>query len=369
MTDQCGACNQCLHDRLEEEGLQYLHCRAEQWDWEVTISDPVLVAFLPSKSGLWRSSSKLPGYQLRQLRGWRAPSEDQAVLTQMVKVECSEPVRPLGGGRARLPYGRCYASLRTACMRGLHGGGGGGLSWPLWVSDRVGLSRQWTACWRLVQSPSSWSGFFPSKAIKMFGGGLDLLPPGLCRRAARENGDAVGGLQEGDPLVLRFLANEPLDVPVHQLDSRVEKVIGAALISLRDEGSHNIWERAAVIRHITTGDVVSSGVAEDIPEDLFPSRAGGWQRCFSESPLWLWCESLPVSIAEVCVGTSIAEVCVGTSFPRWGRGMTREGDCYGEMVRSKGGKGGPCHIEKEIPAQKGDVWRGGLDLGGEASRD
>ena len=35
-------------------------------------------------------------------------------------------------------------------------------------------------------------------------------------------------------------------------------VIGASLISLRDEGSHSIGERAAVIPNITAGDVVSS---------------------------------------------------------------------------------------------------------------
>ena len=57
------------------------------------------------------------------------------------------------------------------------------------------------------------------------------------------------------------------------------------MISLRDEGSHNIGERAAVIPKITGGDVVSYGVAEDTPEDSFPSGAGGWQRCFSKSPL------------------------------------------------------------------------------------
>ena len=140
MTDQCGACNQCLHDRQEEEGLQYLHCRAEQWDWEITISDPGLVAFLPSKSGLWRSSSKLPGYQLRQLRGWRAPSEDPAVLTQMAKVECSEPVRPLGGGRAYLPYGRC-----KTCMRFCNSLYEGPTRWWRWRSLVTSLSVR--SCW------------------------------------------------------------------------------------------------------------------------------------------------------------------------------------------------------------------------------
>ena len=48
-----------------------------------------------------------------------------------------------------------------------------------------------------------------------------------------------------------------MDVPVQQLDGRVEGVIGAVLISLRDEGSHNIREKAAVIPNISAVDVVS----------------------------------------------------------------------------------------------------------------
>ena len=36
-------------------------------------------------------------------------------------------------------------------------------------------------------------------------------------------GVAVGGLQEGPPLVLRFLVNELLDVLVKRLDGRISK--------------------------------------------------------------------------------------------------------------------------------------------------
>ena len=64
--------------------------------------------------------------------------------------------------------------------------------------------------------------------------------------------------------------DEPLDVPVQQLDCRVEKVVSAVLISLQDEGSHNFRESAAIIPDITTGDVVSSGIAEKLSEDFFP---------------------------------------------------------------------------------------------------
>ena len=48
--------------------------------------------------------------------------------------------------------------------------------------------------------------------------------------------------------------------------------------------------------------------------------------------------------------------------------MTREGDGYGEVVRPNDGKGGPCHIGREMPSQKGDIWRGGMALGVEVSR-
>ena len=44
--------------------------------------------------------------------------------------------------------------------------------------------------------------------------------------------------------------------------------------------------------------------------------------------------------------------------------MTREGDGYGEVVRHNGYKGELRHIGKEMPVQKGDIWRGGLALGG-----
>ena len=36
--------------------------------------------------------------------------------------------------------------------------------------------------------------------------------------------------------------------------------------------------------------------------------------------------------------------------------MNRERDSYREVVRTKGGKGGPRHIVKEMPAQKNDIW-------------
>ena len=49
-----------------------------------------------------------------------------------------------------------------------------------------------------------------------------------------------------------------------------------------------------------------------------------------------------------------------------GAGMTEKGDDYEEIVkRPNGGEVGQCHIREEMPAKKGDIWRGGLALGRE----
>ena len=40
-----------------------------------------------------------------------------------------------------------------------------------------------------------------------------------------------------------------------------------------------------------------------------------------------------------------------------------------EVITPKCGKGGPRHIGKDMPTQKGDIWRGGLALGREAIRE
>ena len=79
---------------------------------------------------------------------------------------------------------------------------------------------------------------FPSKAIEIFGGGLPLAAQ-LVQEGpvALGAGSAVRGFQQGPPLVLRFQADVLLNVPVQQLDCRVERVVSAVLVSLRDEGS------------------------------------------------------------------------------------------------------------------------------------
>ena len=55
-----GTSAQRLHDGREDEPLQDLHCRGEQRD-EGGKSGPAPGTFMPSGSGLVRSSSRLPG--------------------------------------------------------------------------------------------------------------------------------------------------------------------------------------------------------------------------------------------------------------------------------------------------------------------
>ena len=74
-------------------------------------SGPGLGASLSSKSGLWLSSSNFLVYQLRQWRDWRASTGRPCRAPPDGGGEHGEPVRPLCGWRARLPYGHCNASL------------------------------------------------------------------------------------------------------------------------------------------------------------------------------------------------------------------------------------------------------------------
>ena len=130
---------------------------------------------------------------------------------------------------------------------------------------------------------------------------------------------------------------------------RVEGVIGAAMISLRDEGSQNTGKRAAVILNITAGDVLSSDVAEDAPNNISPA------------------------VQEVGRDVSANLLSDSAVYPSQSTlrkfVYKRALRCFGEVVRPKGGKGGPRHIGKEMLFQKGDIWRGGLAQGGEASRE
>ena len=69
--------------------------------------------------------------------------------------------------------------------------------------------------------------------------------------------------------------------------------------SHRNERSHNLRYWATIVSNITYGNVVSSGVAENTPEDFFPVeqeiRKGG----LSKATLLLCSESIPVSLAEI----------------------------------------------------------------------
>ena len=246
--------------------LQYLHCRAEQWDGAAGTT-LVVVASLLSKSGLdgvlpnWRDINST-NWEVEELR-----QEGQDVLTQMAEVEHCEPVRPLGGGKAFLPYGRCDDSLVEQPVWGVHTVVAVEVphepsKYPI-VSGRTGSELPVEGlCNRLRAG----EGFPLEGDWDVWWGTLPLAAYLAQKRpVALGIGDAVTNrLQEGPSLVvLRFLANvpldvpvQPLDVPVQQLDGRVEGVISAALISLRDVGSHNIGERAAVIPNITAGNVV-----------------------------------------------------------------------------------------------------------------
>ena len=123
---------------------------------------------------------------------------------------------------------------------------------------------------------------------------------------------------------------------------------------VRDEGLHNFGERAVVIPDTTTGDVVSSGIAEDLPED------------FSLAEQEVGREVLANFLSNPAVYPSQSAL---RKSPPSLRRVTGEGDDYGEMVRPKGGEGGPCHIGEEMPAEKSDIWRERLALGAESSRE
>ena len=78
---------------------------------------------------------------------------------------------------------------------------------------------------------------FPSKAIECMVAGSTTCHPSCSRETSNARvGGAVGRFQEDPPLASCFLANEPLDVPVQQLDGRNERVANEALISLLDDG-------------------------------------------------------------------------------------------------------------------------------------
>ena len=91
-----------------------------------------------------------------------------------------ESVRPLGGGRARLPYGRCYASLVQRPVCGVHTvvaveDPHERSEYPIVLGGTGSLLKAGVMAFKLEC-------FFPSKEIEIFGGGLDLLPHSLRRK-------------------------------------------------------------------------------------------------------------------------------------------------------------------------------------------
>ena len=144
--------------------LSSLLGRAERWGCR---SCPGRVVSLPSEFGYDLSSSKLPGRQLQQLRDWRAPSWRLGSAHLYGGGLACEPIRPLGGGRASLPNGRCGASLVERLVWGVH----------LMVAVDVPHKPQeclvvldWTGCKLAVEGLCNrlWDGVgFPSKGIEI----------------------------------------------------------------------------------------------------------------------------------------------------------------------------------------------------------
>ena len=171
-------------------------------------------------------------------------------------MEHGEPIRPLGRGGPRLPNSRCDASLFKRPVWGIH---------SCWAELTVNCLLK--AC--AIAFGLEW--VFPSKAIiEIFGWGFDFLPPSLRSKDQKRLGlvarseDSIRHLYWSED---SSGAGPPLDILPQQLDGRVERVISAPLISLRDEGSHNFGKRAAIIPDITTGNVDIThpiGCADDL---------------------------------------------------------------------------------------------------------
>ena len=129
------------------------------------------------------------------------------------------------------------------------------------------------------------------------------------------------------------------------VDCRVERVIMAALVTLRIEWSNNLWERSAVIPNVPLVNDVSTGVVENPPEEYF---------CLSQSFLWFCSDTFLVCLAEVCLVTN---------FPWRELSKNWEGDGNREVVWSEGSMGVPRFIGEEMNADQGHVMQKCLALG------
>ena len=148
--------------------------------------------------------------------------------------EHGKPVRPLGAGRAHLPYDHCDAFHIKQPVRRVH------------TMVVIKVPHKPSECPIMLGRTGS---KLPVEGLCNWlqaglGGGTQPLAAQLAQEGPVPCGvdGGVERLQKGPPLVLSFLANKLRDVPVQQLDGRVEGVISAALISLHDEKSHNIRE-------------------------------------------------------------------------------------------------------------------------------
>ena len=77
-----------------------------------------------------------------------------------------------------------------------------------------------------VEGGARWAcGFFPRRRFKYMVAGSNFCRPACSRETSNARvGGAVGRFQKDPPLVSCFLANEPLDVPVQQLDGRTREL-------------------------------------------------------------------------------------------------------------------------------------------------
>ena len=138
-----------------------------------------LISSLPGRAVRWGDRSglalvaslplRLQGCWFRRLSGLRAPSgrPDHA------HIDGRGGTRWAHQAPERWMSPPSYWPLRrlsrlTACVGDPLGRGGGGSSRAVWWPDLVGQNRRWTACWRLVQSPSGWSGFFHRRRLRWY---------------------------------------------------------------------------------------------------------------------------------------------------------------------------------------------------------
>ena len=126
------------------------------------------------------------------------------------------------------------------------------------------------------------------------------------------------------------------------------------------------------------GQAMLTKMAEVEQEPPFLSSNGlyeGSTRCWRSLMIILsarswWAEQAANCLLKACaIAYELEWGFFSKAIEMFGLGMTGEGDGHVEVIRPKDGEGGLCRIREEMSSQMGDIWRGGLALGGEASRE